>query len=440
MIYYTEPNTTLYQGHVLDVLKELPPESVDCCITSPPYWGLRSYKTEPIVWGNGHCEHEWDDGIPRAGYRSNDSNPGHLQSIATQNRNETTTNFCLRCHAWRGELGLEPTIELYISHLIQIFDECKRVLKKSGTLFVNLADSYSNSGGAHLPTHKNPGISKSASRNGVQREWPDNLVPAKSLCLIPERFVIGMVEHGWICRNDIIWYKANPMPESVKDRFTGTYEHVYFFVKSKKYWFEQQFEPILQQSLERLQRNHFTDYDPNYPNQQPQKLHKGERLTKEQAEQINGRNKRDVWEINTQPYPEAHFATFPEDLVTTPILAGCPSMICKKCGKAREPIYVRKPMVIKKTEGYAEASGNRTATAGTMLEPAEATLKGYSDCGCGAGWAPGTVMDIFAGSGTTLAVAKKLNRKSIGIELNPNYCKLCVQRLSEIPIPMELAC
>lgn len=268
--------------------------------------------------------------------------------------------FCLKCGAWKGELGLEPTIELYIEHLILIFNEVKRVLKKTGTCWVNVDDSYAGSG--------SPGGDFRDGKGGDDYLRPYNRkgLPAKSLCLIPQRFAIAMVENGWILRNDICWSKPNPMPESVKDRFTGSWEHLFFFVQNKRYYFEQQFEEL--SGVERWGGPVMKPADNGYPNE----------LTRERLVQPNplGRNKRDVWEITTQPYPEAHFAVYPEKLVETPVLAGCPQ--------------------------------------------------------------DGTVMDIFAGSGTTGAVAKRLGRSYIGIELNPDYCKLHVKRLQAISLPMEL--
>jgi len=388
--YYQEPNATVYCGHVLDVLRELPAESSDCIVTSPPYWGLRSYKTEPVIWDNySGCEHEWGDASYKR--RSSDGMPGFSKErydIATYEalRRDipVSSAFCLKCHAWKGELGLEPTIELYISHLLQIFDEVKRVLKKTGTCWVNIGDSYASSGGP------------SRHRGYFDPKWPNarkgdfdepssypQSVESKSLCLIPERFALGMVERGWILRNIVIWYKSNPMPESVKDRFTGTYEYVYFFTKSRRYFFEQQFEPyspitladrriIKIQAGVKLQRIRNKDFKDN--------CIQDARDVRDRAlrsiDISQGRNLRDVWQINTQPYPEAHFATFPEDLVKTPILAGCPQ--------------------------------------------------------------DGIVLDPFCGSGTTLAVAKMLGRQAIGIDINSKYCDLTIKRLQAIPIPMEL--
>jgi len=447
MIYYQEPFVTLYQGHALDVLRELPPESVDCVLCSPPYWGLRSYKTEPIVWDNhSGCEHEWGDTIKRgrAGWEATPEGQKQYKP-AESDAYQSQSNFCLKCHGWKGELGLEPTIELYISHLLQVFDEVKRILKKTGTCWVNIGDSYYGGGfgyekdlSAEEFAKKYP---KQGSNAGTCMDWKErkmvgdtkrgNLLPAKSLCLIPERFALGMVERGWILRNRIVWYKSNPMPESVKDRFTGTYEDVFFFTKSRKYWFEQQFEPHLEESLERYQHGFHRDKiaGDGYV--------MADAYTKVYGNPL-GRNKRDVWEINTQPYPEAHFATFPEDLCKTPILSGCPAMICKKCGKARERIYERGDYQRHETEAFHLATHGQGANRSKHSPPLEVTDKGYSDCGCGAGWEPGVLLDPFCGSGTALAVAKSLGRKAIGIDVNRKYCDLCVKRISKVSIPMPL--
>lgn len=400
-IFYREPNAILYCGHVLDVLKDMPDESVDCVMTSPPYWGLRTYKTEPIVWGEDHCEHEWERAIIKTNtHHAGETNPGkEFYTKDAGQWSDNRGNFCLKCGAWKGELGLEPSIELYIDHLLQIFDEIKRVLKESGTCFVDIDDSYNST---------------------------------KSLCLIPERFVAGMVDRGWILRNRICWHKTNPMPESVRDRFTSSWEPVYFFTKNQKYWFEQQFEP---QSPVTLEVGKHYKLGSNYHNAKKRaEVDEGYEFKGDskgfRKYDVGGRNKRDVWQINTQAFSGAHFAVFPEKLCETPILAGCPSQICVKCGKPREKIYVIKPMKIRRSN-WGNNAGVRTATSGTMLEPNERIDLGYSVCGCeNPEYEPGVVLDPFAGSGTTLMVAKRLGRKSIGIELNPEYCKLAVERIS----------
>lgn len=499
MLYYKDDFVQIHHGHALEVLKQMPGESVDMVLTSPPYWGLRTYKTEPIIWGDNHCEHAWVESQHIANKSGGYSEKQHSNAGAW-NPDGIVSNhgFCLKCNAWRGELGLEPTSELYIQHLILIFNEVKRVLKKTGTCWVNIDDSYA--GGGNNRDNNSPISDKQASNTGAtgqcaghQKNIGDIGIPAKSLCLIPQRFAIAMVENGWMLRNDIVWHKPNPMPESVKDRFTGSWEHLFFFIKNNRalywtnsktfritdkqplgihgvenedwewiehsacqgkgcnnkrcvngkiksslweghdYWFEQQFEKWTDTNIHDTKRaGQYIKYDGKWGDDKSNR-------SVVVGDPLLGRNKRDVWTIPTAPYPEAHFATFPEKLCETPILAGCPSAICIKCGKAREKIY-------KPTGNYIGQGGYGSKTAIEQgVSPTSSLLTkqvkeqefiGYTDCGCNAGFEPGVTLDPFCGSGAALAAAKKLGRKGIGIDLNPKYCGLTVKRLEKIPLPM----
>ena len=364
---------TIIQGNTLEVLKNIPDNSINMVITSPPYWGLRCYNTNPQVWdGDENCKHEWNTEIIRK--RTNGDVPGKNSLIAKcrpndiVNRPDIISNTCIKCGAWKGELGSEPTYEMYINHLIQIFDEVHRVLKDNGTCWVNLGDSYagSNQGaGVNTPSGKqatNRGTNYMNSK--THKSLLKNCgIKAKSLIGIPDRFKIAMIDNGWICRNDIIWHKPNAMPESVKDRFTDDYERLFFFTKNRKYYFEQQLEyqSKPQKPVNKNQQNCNNGYTTD-------RFSAGYRDYYSQG----GRNKRSVWSINTKPFKEAHFAIFPEELIETPIKAGCPEN--------------------------------------------------------------GIVMDIFMGSGTTAVVAQKLNRNYIGIELNSEYIKIAENRINNIKI------
>ena len=248
----------IIQGNSLEVMKQFPDESVDMVMTSPPYWALRDYGVE-------------------------------------------------------GQLGLEPTFQEYINKLCDIFDEVKRVLKKEGTCWVNMGDSYLG-GGAKT------GEGSLQLRGGAWKDNPklatlknNQTIPSKCLAQIPSRFAIEMCNRGWILRNEIIWHKPNCMPSSVKDRFTVDFEKIFFFTRSKKYWFETQYEP-------HESKPH------KYNGKKIQKAAGNSRAESDGKEFYNpqGRNKRCVWRITTKPYKEAHFATYPEDLCITPIKAGCP--------------------------------------------------------------------------------------------------------------------
>jgi site-specific DNA-methyltransferase (cytosine-N4-specific) len=225
----------ILSGDALTQLRTLPTGSAHMAITSPPYWQLRDYHVE-------------------------------------------------------GQLGLERSYEEYITKLCDVFDEVKRVLRPDGTAWVNLADSYSGNGGTQKsPKMRNPKVQRLGELNPAV---PRTALPHKSLCLIPFRFAIEMVRRGWLLRNVIIWHKPNVVPESVKDRFTLDFEYLFFFAKSRRYYFRQQFEPSTQPVTVR-----------DRPTQ---------------------RNKRCVWSISTRGFAGNHFAAYPEALLETPITAGCP--------------------------------------------------------------------------------------------------------------------
>ena len=297
-------------GDCREKLKELPDESIDCVVTSPPYWGLRDYKTEPLIWdGAPGCEHEWDDEHKVSTYT-----PSSTTSVGNELNGSHNMDYihgiCQKCGAWRGQLGLEPDPNLYIKHLSDIFDQVKRVLKPSGTCWVNLGDSYGGSGkgyggGDHgkLGKHANDFLPKPS----------DNSIQDKCLVQIPSRFALEMTARGWILRNEIIWHKPNCMPSSVTDRFTVDFEKVFFFVKSKRYYFKQQYEQA------------------TAPPGNPGPFSKAGNADRNDTGRIyipnesGNRNKRTVWTIITKPYSGSHFAVFPIDLIAPMIDAGCPS-------------------------------------------------------------------------------------------------------------------
>ena len=252
----------ILQGDALTKLKELPDESIDCVMTSPPYWALRDYRVE-------------------------------------------------------GQLGLEETFQQYINKLCDIFDEVKRVLKKTGTCWVNIGDCYASGGGK--------AVEQSAKRQGAidTGAYPDNPSKAKlrssmpkCLIAIPQRFQIEMINRGWICRNTIIWHKPNCMPESVKDRFTNDFEYIFFFTKNKKYYFETQYEEAL----------HKEDPRAGYGRLHYRGKRQGQKGTGQEnfVKIVDKRNARAVWKISPKPYKEAHFAVYPEELCKRPLKAGCP--------------------------------------------------------------------------------------------------------------------
>lgn len=300
----------IIQGHAIEVLKTFPDNVIDCVITSPPYFSLRNYGTDPIIWGGDEsCDHDWGEGI-----RTGQTSAQTKYQVAKEAFTQTVVAFCSRCGACKCELGGEPTPELFIAHLCDIFDEVKRVLKPIGSCWVNISDTYGGSGGAG-GDYDGGGL-----REG-QPKYKGNSCQAKSLVGIPERFVLEMQERGWIRRNTIIWKKNNVLPSSATDRFTQDFEYFYFFVKNKdNYCFKQMIEPytapINRWGGEKMKAEGDSLWDKGT----------GQTTYRDRSLRPNpeGRNMRAVWSINTKPSRRKHWASFPPELVRRPIEATCP--------------------------------------------------------------------------------------------------------------------
>ena len=234
----------IIQGDAVWVLRGLPDESVHCCVTSPPYWGLRDYKLEPLVWGGAAgCEHEWGEEQVARG-------PAQEQGATSQRKGRTNIDeqrhrgvsqgcWCSLCGAWRGSLGLEPTPELYTQHLVEIMREVRRVLRNDGTLWLNLGDSYAGGGnGGHQKGEYFHGhTQRSGDFTGQAKKAPPGLKP-KDLVGIPWMAAFALRTDGWWLRSDIIWSKPNPMPESVRDRPTKAHEYIFLLTKSAKCYYD----------------------------------------------------------------------------------------------------------------------------------------------------------------------------------------------------------
>ena len=265
----------IIQTDAIAGLRSLPTESVDCIVTSPPYWQMRDYGLDGIEWADGWC----------------------------------------------GQLGLEPTREMFIGHIVTIFDECRRVLKARGSLWVNLGDSYNNSLKYSLKPAPQT-ISKGNNRSfvyGKNLKSRTSGPPQKSLCNIPGRFADEMIDRGWVLRNEIIWHKPSCIPASVRDRFTVDFEKLFFFTKQQDYHFRQQFEPYAASTPARYKRGFDVTGAKN-------SVYRGKYGAPCGVKEMNpnGRNKRTVWSLATENNREMHFASFPSKLVETPIAAGCP--------------------------------------------------------------------------------------------------------------------
>ncbi len=352
-------------GDVREQLATLPDESVHCVVTSPPYWGLRDYGTASWLGGDEGCDHRkvQDTELAVAGSTlgGGKKTTGHQQ--------EGFGRTCAHCGATRidAQLGLEPTPEEYVANMIAVFRAVRRVLRSDGTLWLNLGDSYAGSGKGPSNSLSQTVWDSQPDRNGAQAragaptEWlsvPSGLKP-KDLVGIPWRVAFALQADGWWLRSDIIWSKPNPMPESVTDRPTKAHEYVFLLAKSDRYYYDH--EAIKEKAYDWGTRDRS-----NFRGGTTDPLLKHHGFTDGNSAE-SGRNKRTVWEVATQPYTEAHFATYPEALVKPCILAGCP-------------------------EG-------------------------------------GVVLDPFFGSGTTGVVAKRAGRRYIGIELNPTYAALALKRI-----------
>jgi DNA modification methylase len=303
-------NYKILKGDCIKSLKTLDDESVNCCVTSPPYWGLRDY---------GESD----------------------------------------------QLGLEETPEEYVTNMVKVFSEVKRVLTKDGTLWLNLGDSYA--GNCSRTSSGRAGMGK--EREGIYSRLGDGL-KSKDLVGIPWRVAFALQADGWYLRQDIIWHKPNPMPESVTDRCTKSHEYIFLLSKSPKYYYDHEAvkEKCSEANIEDFKRrktlNNKGKGKGTYDEARPDLCRGRDAYMPDDFM----RNKRSVWTVNTRPYPEAHFATYPKKLIRPCIKAGCPQ--------------------------------------------------------------GGVVLDPFGGSGTTAEVANELQRDAILCELNPKYCELIEKRLS----------
>jgi DNA modification methylase len=316
-------NWTIHQGDALETLRGLPSESVHCVVTSPPYWGLRDY---------GHD----------------------------------------------GQMGLEETPEAYVTGMVEVFREVRRVLRADGTLWLNIGDSYASSTKGSGGTGKSTlgaasggngiseaGILRSQKRQAMEARKVACGLPERNLVGIPWRLAFALQADGWYLRQDIIWHKPNPMPESVTDRCTKAHEYLFLLTKGERYYFDH--EAIKEDAVRGAAGSSF--------NTGKTAEHQLGRASTAERMEDGKRNRRDVWTIPTKPFKGAHFAVMPEALVEPCILAGCPS--------------------------------------------------------------GGTVLDPFTGSGTVGVVARRLARGFVGIELNTKYARMSLRRINAAPMGLD---
>lgn len=445
----------LYYGQDVRItLRELPGSSVHMVCTSPPYWGLRDYGTEPVVWGGDPlCEHEWEEVVPQdSRHRHIAENSTKEGSVAEQwDYPEDHGSYCAHCGAWRGSLGLEPTPEEFVAHLVEVFREISRVLRPDGTLWVNLGDTYFAGGSTTESSNNNRNYEhlctlQTRSTDG-QSQRPiksrtHNYLKPKDLVGIPWRFALAMQQEGWYLRADIIWAKNNPMPESVRDRTTRAHEYIFLFAHpdSKGSYFYDA-EAIKEETAQpgRVRADTFGGKSWEHRQQHSEGgLYMGSTT----------RNKRSVWSVNPKPYPGAHFAVWPEELVRPMILAGTSEHgVCASCGTPWE--RERLSLEVEEKEGVSiggdpsrHDGGVRTKDptggGGNVLASRTAFGAWLPGCAClDPSPAPATVLDPFSGSATTGRVAVTSGRHYIGTDLNPEYLSLAQSRVLGLAAPRE---
>ena len=445
------PTIDIRVGDALTVLRQRPARSVDCVVTSPPYFGLRDYGTGEWAGGDADCQHiapaagGTDQSTLGAGNWANGLNEKTIKEQVM--RRSHYGGVCKKCGATRvdQQLGMEATPQEYVAGIVEIFREIWRVLADHGTVWLNLGDSYANDtkwGGATAGKHA-AGLH---GAGGLGREKRKTGLKPKDLIGIPWRVAFALQADGWYLRSDIIWSKPNPMPESVTDRPTKAHEYLFLLTKQPRYYYDHAAirEPaewarwgdqtngkhegtgtaatwISAKTKEELQARATPTWEERKAagairgnlaaegnvGAGTQRAVHGEGLSHDLGDPAAGRNKRTVWEIPTMPYAEAHFATFPTALVEPCVKAGCPERVCRTCGKPSERISERRidesrpparrniipPEVTQNGQG-TNALGSTTWGHYLVSETV-----GWTDCGCAYGLEPDALEVIATPTG-----------------------------------------
>ena len=464
----------LLTGDCRETLKTLEAGSVQSCITSPPYLGLRDYGTPPLIWSGDpeYHAHEFNSEIERQftappGSAKQASNNGALAIVGR-------SAFCA-CGAWLGSLGLEPTPELYIEHLVEVFREVKRVLADSGVCWINLGDSYAGSGnGAHdyreRATSKSPSLKNQHARP-LQRVGPQEHTEGagrvvgykpKDLMLMPFRVAMALQASGWYVRSCIPWAKGSAMPESVSDRPSTSIEYVFMLSKSARYYYDPDAIRVPASANTHSRGNGTGKKNPQIPFGTGSR--NNEDFTSRINEHVSHRNRRNgdwlveslqglllneedeplALLVNPMPFKQAHFATFSTKLVEPMIRASTSERgQCPQCGAP----WVR-TVDVSRDELSAEAlrEGRKSKMDATRKDGGFNALSGdewsATHTRRATGWrascahadltpVPQVVCDPFGGSGTVGLVADRLGRNAILCELKPDYASMATSRLTD---------
>lgn len=437
---------TLLQGDCRNVLATLPDESVQCCITSPPYWGLRDYRTASWEGGDQNCDHVADQSKTKK-FGNDAFNEDRPSREETKTAGYYFDKVCGKCGATRidAQLGLEQSPEEYVDNLVEVFREVRRVLRDDGTLWLNLGDSYTSGNRAD----RDPALVSSSSgltnrSNGLNRaRTPVGLKP-KDLVGIPWRVAFALQADGWWLRQDIIWAKPNPMPESVTDRCTKSHEYIFLLTKSVKYYFDN--DAIKENSTSFVAGTETNiRFGGNKYGDSEEQLHR----TKSGNEYTDSgkRNKRSVWTVSTRPFKEAHFATFPPELIEPCVLASTSHFgMCAECNAPYKRIVERGEIPDRTTRdntlGVIPGRDKTTRLNTVDMAVIPTTTTGWGKtCTCATDAVkPCVILDPFSGAGTTGVVAIKHSRCYIGTELNPDYVEMSRKRIQaewgSITLPM----
>lgn len=368
----------IHHGDCRDVLSQLHSQSVNCCITSPPYWQLRDYRVASTIWGGSpSCQHDWvqwqenHDVREETLHAKSRTSERHYDSLSRRfndnHQKHTAGTHCRHCHAWLGCLGLEPTIEQYVANLVEVFAVVWRVLRDDGTLWLNIGDGYNAYNGNRGPSrrlnsHHHTSMPTLPQGNGLTCKT----LKQKDRILMPARVAIALQDAGWYVRDEIIWEKKNAMPSSVRDRTTCAHEFIFMLTKKPRYYYNQ--DAIREPASTRGGGASFGKVR-NSENGDASGA-ASRRITKADRQRYieRGRNRRSVMSVSTRSFHGAHFAVFPPSLIVVPVLAGSPPT--------------------------------------------------------------GTVLDPFTGSGTTALVSLEHGRRFIGVEANADYIELAQNRLT----------
>ncbi len=417
----------IYCGNASDILSEkIPEKSVSMIVTSPPYWNQRNYGSENVMWdGNPKCAHV-KEYYRMVGNKGGQNSPKQgIKGVINFQETEDSEVLVCKCGAIWCQLGQEPTPELYISHLCDIFDKSKNILADWGSLWVNIGDKRAGSGGAgnQYERLKKEGMLKYGAIKTSN-------IRNTSLVGIPARFSIEMINRGWCLKNTIIWEKPDAMPTSVDTRFSDNYEYIFFFVKDEtQAYFKQQVEPCsYQQELKAVRKFGGDKYAGLVENE----TYSGNEYVPTSKDGQYVRNKRSVWRFCTSKLKERHFAPYPEELVQQTLDPCCPDRVCRICGqpvrykRKHDVVYTRDPQNTKYDEDSEIACDPRHAVA---IDYGEEEIP----CGCQhPQYEPGLILDPFFGSGTTGLVALKNNRRFIGIDIKQEYIDLADKRLRTV--------